>query len=107
MEEASSKMSVLGLVAVVVAAGVGACGGEGGGAGDGGESRAQDLGARVALVSHGPNMVSRWDEVAASTINGSGTAATTPEEQMPVYAVDMATVHVAMYDALAAIAGTH
>ena len=31
----------------------------------------------------------------------------TPEEARPNYAVDLATVHVAIYDAVMAIAGTH
>ena len=42
-----------------------------------------------------------------STINVPATATGTPEEQRPNTPVDLATVHVAIYDAVMAIAGTH
>lgn len=61
----------------------------------------------LSLPSRGPDPVSRWSEVAADTINGAGTAAVTPQEKLPHYALDMATTHIAVYDALIAIGGTH
>jgi hypothetical protein len=65
-------------------------------------------GAPVAIdAAAAPNAVASWSEVAATTINGTGTATATPEEQRGFYAADMATVHLAIYDALMAITGTH
>jgi len=62
----------------------------------------------VTVASHGPNMVSYWDEVAATTVNAPASANdATESERFPNYAFDMTTVHVAMYDAAMAIAGTH
>ncbi len=62
----------------------------------------------VTLASTGPNMVSYWDETAAATINAAASPAdATPEEKAPNFAIDMTAVHVAMYDAAMAIAGTH
>jgi len=54
-----------------------------------------------------PNAVSYWNEVASRTVNQPGAASGTPEEQRPIYATDLATVHLAMYDAVMAIEGTH
>jgi hypothetical protein len=61
----------------------------------------------VVITAKGPNTISTWNEVAAATINLPASATGTLEEQRPIYAVDLATVHVAMYDAVMAIAGTH
>ncbi len=74
------------------------CGG-GGGSGQASEP--------VAIASQTPNVVSAWHDVASNTINVAATATGTPEEQRPILAVDMATVHVAIYDAVIAIVGTH
>ncbi len=52
-----------------------------------------------------PNVISRWNEIAAATIDGPAAPAGTPEERAPNYAFDLATVHVAMYDAVVAISG--
>ncbi|MEO8278955.1 MAG: vanadium-dependent haloperoxidase [Ideonella sp.] len=73
-----------------------ACGGDNGGGDE-----------PVFITVAGPNTVSIWDEVAAATINQPAGATGTAEEQRPIYATDLATVHVAMYDAVIAIAGTH
>lgn len=60
----------------------------------------------VTITSHGPNAVATWDEVAAATAgmppapNGA-----TPEERRP--GPDVATVHVAMHDAIVAVTGSH
>ena len=61
----------------------------------------------VSIVSYGPNAVSVWNQIATDTINVAPAATGTPEERAPNYAVDLATLHVAMYDAVIAIAGTH
>jgi len=54
------------------------------------------------------NPVAFWNKIATDTINVAATPGTgTPEEQRPVSAVDLATLHVAMYDAVTAIVGTH
>jgi hypothetical protein len=61
----------------------------------------------VSIHHAGPNAVSHWNEIASATINQPGAAGGTPEEQRPITATDLATVHVAIYDAVMAIAGTH
>ena len=71
--------------------------------GGGGSSEVQP----VTIVSQGANAVSKWNEVATDTINVPAAAAGTPEERQPNYAFDLATMHVAIYDAVIAIAGTH
>ncbi|WP_326538433.1 vanadium-dependent haloperoxidase [Pseudorhodoferax sp.] len=63
--------------------------------------------AAVAVNVVGPNAVSHWNEVASTTINQPAAATGTPEERLPIYAVDLATVHLAIYDAVMAIEGTH
>src|SRR5688572_26115474 len=72
------------------------------------DDRAEALAARqpVTISSHGPNVVSTWDEIANTTANAppSPTGAT-PEERRS--GPDIATVHIAIYDAVIAIAGTH
>lgn len=63
---------------------------------------------QVAVAANGPNMVSYWDEVAAATVTAAASASdATESERFPNYAFDMTAVHVAMYDAAMAIAGTH
>lgn len=44
-----------------------------------------------------------WHDVGAATINASVAIATTPEEQRPSFAADLATMHLAIYDAVSAI----
>jgi hypothetical protein len=61
----------------------------------------------VTITAVGPNAVTRWNEVAVATVNVPPSATGTAEEQRPNSAVDLATVHVAVYDALMAIVGTH
>lgn len=63
--------------------------------------------APVTITGDRPSVVSLWSEVASSTINQPGAATGTPEERLPIYSVDIATVHLAMYDAVMAIEGTH
>lgn len=61
----------------------------------------------VSIAVAGPNAVSTWNEIASATVNVPGAATGTPEEQRPTFATDLATVHVAIYDAVMAIVGTH
>jgi hypothetical protein len=49
------------------------------------------------------NVIGDWSKVAADTINATGYPATTPEELRSNTAVDMATVNVAVFDAVDAI----
>jgi hypothetical protein len=57
----------------------------------------------VRISSTQPNVVSYWNEVANRTVNASSVINTTAEEQRPSYHVDLATLHVAIYDAISAI----
>lgn len=68
---------------------------------------AHDAGPPVSITVVGRNAVSTWNEIAAATINQPPAATGTPEERRPISANDLATVHVAIYDAVMAIAGTH
>ena len=62
----------------------------------------------ITVADRGANMVSYWDEVAATTVNAAASPSdTTQSEKAPNFAFDMTSVHVAMYDAAIAIAGTH
>lgn len=61
----------------------------------------------VTITAASPNAVSQWNEIAAATINQPASATGTPEEQMPYISGDLATVQVAVYDAVMAIVGTH
>jgi hypothetical protein len=63
---------------------------------------------RVTISSHGANAVSAWNEIAVDTVAVAAVAAgQTPAERSPQQAIDVATVHLAMYDAAMAVAGTH
>jgi hypothetical protein len=59
----------------------------------------------VRLVPDHPNVVSFWNGIANQTVLASGSVNATAEEQRPSYQVDLATVHVAIYDAVVAIDG--
>jgi hypothetical protein len=66
--------------------------------------------ALVAAATAAPSradVVADWNALATSTINATGYPAVTPEEQRPTYMLDLATVHVALYDAVTAIAGDY
>jgi hypothetical protein len=64
-----------------------------------------DLVAQVTIDAGRANAISSWDETATATINQPNAESGTPEEMQPNYAFDLATVHIAMYDAVIAIAG--
>jgi hypothetical protein len=57
----------------------------------------------VVLGATHNNAVAYWTDVAAATVNATVATATTAEEKRPLFATDMATVHLAMYDAVSAI----
>ena len=87
---------------VAVALWVGACGG----GGSPPDPLASDK--RVVIASNGPNAVSTWNEIAFNTISVPGSpAGATLAERVPNYFIDIATVQLAVYDAVMAIAGTH
>ena len=71
------------------------------GLGASGGSKGEESAVRVSSTQ--PNVVSYWNEVANRTVNAASTTNTTIEEQQPSYHVDLATVHVAIYDAVSAI----
>ncbi len=81
-------------VALAFTGGLAACGGH-----DADDDRV------VRVVASSPNTVSYWNDVANRTVNAAATVSVTPEEQRPSYHVDLATVHVAIYDAVSAIDG--
>jgi len=89
----SRKMSVV-CAALVGAAALLGCGGG-------------DDDTPVTITIAGPNAVTQWNEIAATTINLPPATTGTAEEQRPNISVDLATVQVAVYDAVMAIAGTH
>ena len=59
----------------------------------------------LILVADSPNVVSYWNAIANKTVLAAASVNTTAEEQRPSYQVDLATVHVAIYDAVTAIDG--
>lgn len=97
-----TRAGVVGVLALLAAA----CGG---GSGDAvADPYEADRAVPVTIsTTAAPNAVSTWSQVAAATINGTGTATVTPEEQRSNYVLDMPTVHLAIYDAVMAITGTH
>jgi hypothetical protein len=63
------------------------------------DSRGDDA---LGSASAGQNVIAVWDQLGAKTINQPAEGGT-PEEQRPAFDLDMATLHVAIYDALVAI----
>ena len=59
----------------------------------------------VTLSATHPNVVSYWNGIANRTVLSPSEVNTTPQEQRPGYQVDLASVHVAIYDAISAIDG--
>lgn len=59
----------------------------------------------VTVVANQPNVVSYWNDIANKTVLASSAVNTTPEEQRPTFFFDLASVHVAIYDAVVAIEG--
>jgi hypothetical protein len=75
--------------------GLGACGGSG------------DEEAAVSISLTQPNVVSYWNDVAKRTGNAASATNITAEGQRPSCHVDLATVHVAIYDAVSTIDGRY
>jgi hypothetical protein len=84
---------LLGIAALFI--GLGACAG----------SHGEEAAVRVASTQ--ANVVSYWNEVANRVINAASATNTTAEEQRPSYHADLATVHIAIYDAVSAIDGRY
>jgi len=84
-----------------------ACGGGGGGGGSAGGGAGLSAAPPVKVIVTGPNAVTYWNEVASNTANLPATATGSPAEQRPSDAVDLAVVHLAIYNALAAITGQY
>jgi hypothetical protein len=61
----------------------------------------------VAVADHGSNVVSDWSQIASATIAYAGAPRVTEEERRAHWALDHATVHAAIYDAVMAVAKTH
>lgn len=59
--------------------------------------------APVAIVVVGPNAVTTWSEIAAATIAAPPDASGSAAEQRPNMALDLATMHLAIDDALTAL----
>ena len=66
-----------------------------------------EAGPPVVITAQAPNAVSVWDEMATTAITTPAAASGTAEERLPIFGVDHATVHLAIYDALAAITGKY
>lgn len=56
----------------------------------------------VLIADRGANAVSLWGERGAATITQPASATGTPEERRPVYQLDMATLHLAIHEAIGA-----
>lgn len=61
----------------------------------------------AVLVPSGTNVVAYWHDVGAATVNATAAVATTPEEQRPLFQTDLATMHLAVYDAVSAVDGRY
>lgn len=61
----------------------------------------------VTVVANHPNAVSFWNDIANKTVLAQSSVNTTPEEQRPTFFFDVASVHVAIYDAVVAIEGRY
>lgn len=79
----------------------------GGGGGEGAVA-VQEQGKKNVVI--GPlqsNVVADWHLIATTTINATGLTAVTDEERRPNISIDLATVQLAVYDAVMAIVRTH
>lgn len=56
----------------------------------------------VLVEDRGPNAVALWDGLAAAAVLQPAAASGTPEERRPMPALDMATLHLAIHDAVRA-----
>ena len=61
----------------------------------------------VAIATNDPNAIAAWNEVASTVVQMPAATTGTESERAPDYALDLTTLHVAMYDAAVAITRTH
>lgn len=64
----------------------------------------------VTVTANQPNVVAFWNDIANQTVLAASPASAvnpTPEEQRPAFFFDVASVHVAIYDAVVAIEGRY
>lgn len=102
----SSARSPAAAATLALLALLGASGGGGDARAESGRAPAPGAAPAVTITSHGPNVVSIWNEIAfATTQVPASPAGATPSER--VAGPDVATVQLAVYDAVIAIAGTH
>jgi hypothetical protein len=59
--------------------------------------------APVRIIDRGANAVSLWGERGAATINLPPSSSGTPEERRPAYQLDLATLHLAIHEAVIAV----
>jgi len=67
---------------------------------------AQSSGRTIAITP-GSDVIAYWNQIATNTVNVPPAATGTPEERRPNFALDLATVHLAMFDAVNAIDGAY
>lgn len=107
MKNPSAKRALPGLL-IAVSAMLSSCGGGGSnGFAGAGFAPVATTPAPVKVQVTGPNPVSYWNEVAIDTINVPAATSGSAAEQRPSDAVDLAAVHLAIYNALAAITGKY
>ncbi|MFN0182611.1 MAG: vanadium-dependent haloperoxidase [Aquabacterium sp.] len=61
----------------------------------------------VTVSANQPNVVSYWNDIANKTVLAPSAVNATAEEQRPTFSHDLASVHVAIYDAVVAIEGRY
>ncbi|MDZ7591260.1 MAG: phosphatase PAP2 family protein [Rubrivivax sp.] len=61
----------------------------------------------VTVTANQTNVVAYWNDIANKTVLATSPVNTTPEEQRPTFFFDLASVHVAIYDAVVAIEGRY
>lgn len=91
-----ARVRVSAAIAVVAALLVGACGGGG-----------TYVQPEMILAATETNVVAYWHDIGAATVNARGYHAGTVEEEMTVFGNDLATIHLAIYDAVSAIDGRY
>ena len=64
-------------------------------------------GGKTIAIKPGSDVIAYWNQIATNTVNVPPAATGTPEERRPNFALDLATVHLAMFDAVNAIDGSY
>jgi len=99
LRQLKNRLSCSGrLLLLPVVAGLGAC------------ATPRDAAPPVTLVADQSNVVAYWNDIANKTVlapTPASAANPTPEEQRPTFFFDVASVHVAIYDAVVAIEGRY